>query len=1129
MTGNKWEKSMNYTIGDSVFNDWLITGKIGEGATGKVFEIEKNDSMIQAKSALKVIRIPKSASDVREIMSEGMDEMSVTQYFREFVDEILREIKIMVSLKDHPNIVAYEDHSVIAHEDGVGWDILIKMELLTPLSDWLFENPVDEDTVIRLGCEISSALAYAIDSGLVHRDVKPENIFVDHMGRFKLGDFGIARTIEKTTGGLSKKGTENYMAPEVYLGKPYNEQIDIYSLGIVLYRLMNNNRLPFYPPITEKISFSDREAARTKRIQGEPIPAPCNGSKEFQAIILKACEYLPENRYESMHELYNALQQLKKTDRVIPQMPNMTKENGTERTNWSVTRSKSVTGSFTGKTGETSVTGSFGNTASGSMVSGGAVAENGKGGSGTGKKVAIAAGVILAVGIGGYAVHYHIEASRTYDVVVENGTGAGSYKAGEAVTLTAAEPEYGYLFDGWEVTEGDLADVDLGEESISFTMPKTPIELTATYKEKICSLTVTNGNGSGEYAVGDAVSVQADEPEYGYEFTGWTVADGTLEDVDLTVESLDFDMPDSELALTADYTRSTQQLVVNHGSITDGENTGYCNVGDSVSVQPDEADYGYVFSGWEVVAGTLDGVDLTQENLNFEMPDSYVELTANYTQIICSVTVNNGSGSGEYGVGDLVSIQANDPEYGYVFAGWEDPNGVLTDVDLSSPQLDFAMPNAALDLTAVYTRIMYSVTVNNGNGSGEYGIGDMVTIQANDPEYGYAFSGWEITNGSLADGDLSSSTLTFTMPDSAVELTAQYQEADGEFTWQDENGDTYTGYRQAGMLEGYGTKTASDGKYTYEGEFVNGKYEGNGKLTYTNGDYYEGTFVNDEFTTGKVRKSYLGDVYEGTWKNGHRSRGTLTYSNGDVYKGTFKEDDTRKKGTLTYSSGAVYEGRFSNDKFNTKKGKYTWANGNVYEGTFKDGKRTGKGKFTWADGDVYEGDFVDGARTGTGKYSWPNGDVYEGDFVDDEPAGTGTYTWAAGTVYTGDLVNGKFSGTGTKNWPNGAVYVGEWSNDRRNGNGTMTYADGAVYVGEWSNDRRNGNGTMTYADGTVYVGAWVDDSRTGTGKMTWGSRTQWAGDVYEGAWLNDERTGYGKYTYANGYVEEGRYVNGVLQ
>ena len=291
------------------------------------------------------------------------------------------------TLKDHPNIVAYEDHSVIAHEDSVGWDILIKMELLIPLSKWIFDNPLDEENVIRLGSEISSALAYAIDGGLIHRDVQPENIFVDHMGRFKLGDFGIARTIEKTTGGLSKKGTENYMAPEVYLGKDYNEQIDIYSLGIVLYRLMNNNRLPFYPPITQAISFSDRENALTKRIQGEPLPAPCNGSKEFQAIILKACEYLPENRYESMHELYNALQQLKKTDRVIPQMPNMTRENGTERSNWSVTRRGSVTGSFMGKTGEKSVTGSFGNTASGSMASGGTGAnsgtgsENGKGGS----------------------------------------------------------------------------------------------------------------------------------------------------------------------------------------------------------------------------------------------------------------------------------------------------------------------------------------------------------------------------------------------------------------------------------------------------------------------------------------------------------------------------------------------------------------------------------------------------------------------------------------------------------------------------------------------------------------------------------------------------------------------------
>ena len=254
-------------------------------------------------------------------MSEGMDKESVTGYFQEFVDEILHEIEVMVSLKEHPNIITYEDHCVIPHEDGIGWDILIKMELLTSLTEWQLNHTMTEESVVRLGCEISSALAYAREHGLIHRDVKPENIFVDSLGRFKLGDFGIARTIEKTTGGLSKKGTESYMAPEVYLGKKYNEQVDIYSLGIVLYRFLNNNRLPFYPPVPEKISYSSREEALMKRMQGLPFPEPQKGSAELKRIILKACEYLPENRYDSMNELHNDLQEVETGDGGDPPPP----------------------------------------------------------------------------------------------------------------------------------------------------------------------------------------------------------------------------------------------------------------------------------------------------------------------------------------------------------------------------------------------------------------------------------------------------------------------------------------------------------------------------------------------------------------------------------------------------------------------------------------------------------------------------------------------------------------------------------------------------------------------------------------------------------------------------------------
>ena len=301
---------MEYRIGTVVFNDWVIVREIGKGATGCVFEIQKTGTDAEIRSALKVIQIPRSQSDVKAVMAEGMSWLSAISYFSDFVDEIRNEIRTMVLLKEHPNIVSYEDHCIIEHPDEIGWDILIKMELLMPMTDWMMENPMDEATVIRFGQEISSALGFAAAHRLIHRDVKPGNIFVDSMGNFKLGDFGIARVMDKTTGGLSRKGTEGYMPPEVYQGRAdskYMEQIDIYSLGMVLYRLLNQNRLPFYPPAPQPITYKDVESAVEQRMAGVPFPAPCMGSKELKWVVLKACAYDPKDRFSSMAEMYDAL------------------------------------------------------------------------------------------------------------------------------------------------------------------------------------------------------------------------------------------------------------------------------------------------------------------------------------------------------------------------------------------------------------------------------------------------------------------------------------------------------------------------------------------------------------------------------------------------------------------------------------------------------------------------------------------------------------------------------------------------------------------------------------------------------------------------------------------------------
>lgn len=301
---------MNFQIGEKVFGDWEIISELGQGGYGKVFELQKNEYGIITKSALKVMRIPKSESDVQTVLSEGMDEESVTQIFQEVVDDLVKEIAIMTTLKGHPNIVRYEDHKVLRDSNKIGWDILIRMELLTPLNQYATMKNISEADVVKLGIDIGNAISFCEKKGLIHRDIKPENIFVDEFDNFKLGDFGIARTAEKTTGGLSRKGTELYMAPEVYIGKPYDSTVDIYSLGLVLYKLLNGGRLPFYPLDKKTLSFNDREQAVSRRIKGDTIEPPRFASNDMSDIILKACSYNPPDRYKDAVSMITDLKKI---------------------------------------------------------------------------------------------------------------------------------------------------------------------------------------------------------------------------------------------------------------------------------------------------------------------------------------------------------------------------------------------------------------------------------------------------------------------------------------------------------------------------------------------------------------------------------------------------------------------------------------------------------------------------------------------------------------------------------------------------------------------------------------------------------------------------------------------------
>ena len=300
---------------EPVFGAWKIKKKLGEGNFGAVFEIEREDFGTTYHAALKAITIPKNQAELDSIMDDGMDASATQKYLEQFVEKIVGEFVLMSKLKGNSNVVSYEDHQVIKHEDGIGWDILIRMELLTPMMSHFKTNAMTRRDVIKLGIDMCRALELCQKYNIIHRDIKPENIFISDSGDYKLGDFGIAKEVEKTQSGLTKTGTPTYMAPEVYKGQPYGSSVDLYSLGVVLYRLLNHNRAPFMPQYPNPISYKDKEKAFIMRVSGQKFPMPTNaGSGRLAEIAMKACSYKPEDRYSSPTQMREDLEAILYTE-----------------------------------------------------------------------------------------------------------------------------------------------------------------------------------------------------------------------------------------------------------------------------------------------------------------------------------------------------------------------------------------------------------------------------------------------------------------------------------------------------------------------------------------------------------------------------------------------------------------------------------------------------------------------------------------------------------------------------------------------------------------------------------------------------------------------------------------------
>lgn len=294
------------------FGSWYFEEncrEIGSGSFGSVFRVVRYDTHVRP-SALKIIAIG-NKEESRTLRFQGMSDADIWNYYEQMAEDIKQEYELMSELKGCDNIVSCEDFKAYRCKDRIGYDIMIRMELLMPLINYgeVTKREIGEKEIVRLGIDICKALEKCQVKNIIHRDIKPENIFISQYGNFKLGDFGIARTMERTDMLMSRKGTKIYMAPEVYNTQPYDKTADIYSLGVVLYQMLNDNYPPFLTKQTAK-SGDARDRAFIRRINGEELPEPAHGSRRMVDIILKACCFQKEGRYQNPQDMRMDLEQL---------------------------------------------------------------------------------------------------------------------------------------------------------------------------------------------------------------------------------------------------------------------------------------------------------------------------------------------------------------------------------------------------------------------------------------------------------------------------------------------------------------------------------------------------------------------------------------------------------------------------------------------------------------------------------------------------------------------------------------------------------------------------------------------------------------------------------------------------
>jgi serine/threonine protein kinase len=266
-------------VGQLIAERYELEELIGTGGMSSVYRA--HDKLLERRVALKVLHEQYTSDD--------------------YVERFRREARSVAQLS-HPSIVTVIDRG---EQDGRQFIVFecVDGENLKELVER--EGPLPQHAALELALQVARALSFAHENGLVHRDVKPQNVLLDEEGRAKVTDFGIARPLDVQAGITQTgtvMGTSDYIAPEQARGAKASVQTDVYSLGAVLYELLTGE-VPYR---------GDNFVAIAMQHINAPVPSVrarrADVSPRVEALVQRAMAKDPRDRFQSMDELGAELQ-----------------------------------------------------------------------------------------------------------------------------------------------------------------------------------------------------------------------------------------------------------------------------------------------------------------------------------------------------------------------------------------------------------------------------------------------------------------------------------------------------------------------------------------------------------------------------------------------------------------------------------------------------------------------------------------------------------------------------------------------------------------------------------------------------------------------------------------------------